>query len=73
MGGPGNEQTAAVGPCNQAWHGGLRAGLLVECRFRADHRGQHRNRTSSLSWSGKLRPDEELLRDGLRSLQGASR
>ena len=56
--------------CPQAWHGGLHAGLpvnlLIECRFHAGHRGQHRNEDSTLSWSGKLTDEELALAEQLR-------
>ena len=47
-----------VEACPHAWHGGLASGLVVPCRFSAKHRGQHRNASGSLSWSGKLTADE---------------
>jgi len=52
--------------CKQAWHGGLKTGLLVECRYEAKHRGRHRNATGDLEWGGKLTAEEELLADELR-------
>lgn len=54
-------------PCPQAWHGGLPAGLLVECRFEARHRGQHRNAAADIAWGGKLTDDEHALADALRA------
>lgn len=53
--------------CPQAWHGGLPAGLLVECRYTPGHRGRHRNAAGDLEWSGKLTDDEVALADALRA------
>jgi hypothetical protein len=57
----------AGGPCPQAWHGGLAAGLLVECRFESKHRGWHRNVDGSLSWGGKLTAEELARAAALRA------
>jgi hypothetical protein len=55
-----------VTACPQAWHGGLSSGLLVECRYEERHRGVHRNAAGTLSWSGKLNPDERARAEALR-------
>jgi hypothetical protein len=57
----------APSPCPQAWHGGLPAGLLVECRLRARHRGWHRSEDGALSWGGKLTADEVAAANALRT------
>lgn len=57
--------------CPQAWHGGLAAGLLVECRFEEKHRGQHRNADGDMAWGGKLTAEEERLADELRKAAAA--
>lgn len=46
---------------------GLVSGLLVECRFQAKHRGQHRNEDSTLSWGGHLTDDEVARAEQLRA------
>lgn len=53
-------------PCPQAWHGGLSAGLLVECKYAEKHRGEHRNKANDLSWSGKLSAEEMEVATALR-------
>lgn len=53
--------------CPQAWHGGLDAGLLRECRYDAGHRGVHRNAAGDLSWSGKLTDAEHAMAESLRA------
>lgn len=53
-------------PCPQAWHGGLPAGLLRECKCEAGHRGQHRNAAGDLAWGGKLTDEEHALAAVLR-------
>jgi hypothetical protein len=53
--------------CPQAWHGGLPAGLLVECRFKPGHRSWHRNADGTMQWSGKLTAGEKTLATRLRS------
>jgi hypothetical protein len=59
----------SANPCPQAWHGGLPAGLLVECRFEAGHRGWHRDESGDLSWGGKLTDLELAVADKLRTEQ----
>lgn len=51
--------------CPQAWHGGLPL-LLVECKYKSKHRGQHRNQAGDLSWSGKLTDAEMETANALR-------
>jgi hypothetical protein len=53
--------------CPQAWHGGLSAGLLVECKYEDKHRGKHRNAAGDLEWGGKLTPEEERTAAALRA------
>lgn len=57
--------------CPQAWHGGLEAGLLVECDHRARHRGLHRNKKGDLSWGGYLTDAEHDLANELRAVRDA--
>lgn len=52
--------------CPQAWHGGLRSGLLVECIHEPKHRGWHRD-GKGLSWGGKLTARERLVVEKLRN------
>lgn len=56
--------------CPQAWHGGLAAGLLVECIYAAKHRGWHRD-GKGLSWGGKLTAEEQRTADELRKVAAA--
>lgn len=58
-------------PCPQAWHGGLDAGLLRECRLDAGHRGQHRHASGDLVWSGKLTEAEHARAVELREAREA--
>jgi hypothetical protein len=51
--------------CPNAWHGGLPAGLLVECIYEPKHRGWHRD-GKGLSWGGKLTDAERELANQLR-------
>lgn len=51
--------------CPQAWHGGLPAGLLVECIYEVKHRGWHRD-GNGLSWGGKLTAEEKQKAAALR-------
>jgi hypothetical protein len=60
------ELTAAE-PCPQAWHGGLPAGLLRDCKYVAGHRGAHRDLSGDLSWSGKLTDEELALAEKIRT------
>jgi hypothetical protein len=57
--------------CPEAWHAGLYAGLLHECRFEAGHRGWHRDESGDLSWGGKLTAAERKLAAELRSQTAA--
>jgi hypothetical protein len=59
-----------VTDCPHAWHAGLAAGLLVECRFATKHRGWHRNASGSLSWGGKLTAPELSAAAALRGEGG---
>jgi hypothetical protein len=52
--------------CPQAWHGGLTAGILIECALAPKHRGWHRSASGDLQWGGKLTPEEHELADQLR-------
>jgi hypothetical protein len=60
-------------PCPQAWHMGLPAGVLRECRYTAGHRGWHRDVSDELQWGGKLTEDERARADQLRQLDGENR
>jgi hypothetical protein len=53
-------------PCPQAWHGGLAAGLLVECKYAAKHKGWHRNEAGNLEWGGSLTDEEMAMAEELR-------
>lgn len=52
--------------CPQAWHAGLSAGLLRECRYQAGHHGWHRDATGNLAWGGNLTDEERGLAEALR-------
>lgn len=54
--------------CPQAWHGGLSAGVLVECTLPVGHRGWHRNAKRTMSWGGKLTPEEVVIAETLRNV-----
>lgn len=57
-------------PCEQAWHMGLKWGILTECaRTEANHY-VHRNIPGDLSWRGKLTDDERRVADGIRERSG---
>lgn len=70
------DTTATAPPCPQAWHGGLHDGLpvklLIECRFPAKHRGWHRNADGTVSWGGKLTPEEMATAEALRAERSAA-
>jgi hypothetical protein len=53
--------------CPQAWHGGLSAGLLYECKYDAGHRGSHRDAGGELAWGGKLTAVEQVRAAALRA------
>lgn len=53
-------------PCPHAWHGGLPAGILRDCKYLTKHRGQHRDLSGGLAWSGKLTDEELAQADALR-------
>lgn len=53
--------------CPQAWHAGLHSGMLVECRFKENHKGWHRNAKGDLSWGGHLTPEEIEIATRLRA------
>jgi hypothetical protein len=53
--------------CPQAWHGGLRVGLLRECRHETGHRGWHRTVDGSIAWGGRLTEAEQALAAELRA------
>jgi len=59
-------------PCPQAWPGGLKHGILIECdrgvgKYSPGHSGKHRNREHHMEWwGGKLTADEEAMAQALR-------
>ena len=61
--------------CTQAWPGGLKHGILIECdrlvnEFAPGHPGKHGNKAEHMEWwGGRLSPVEEVMAQKLREGQ----